>query len=371
MKKRICCCAFAFLLCSCSIVGKKEEPRPAVVSPEAAPEYKVEQVRLSDIESTVTVYFSYRQSGTKSYAFDEAGYLGKVYFKDGDQVFAGDLLASLEGYDDAKAEYDSYNEKKEELLKKLDSYTDQLNKEIRVYEIKHKYGFMSDEEFAENTGSWHDEYDEKIKELEDDIYILQLRIDRAKEMLEKGALYADRTGIVTSAKTVYSNSGRKRYWWDTSENEEERNDLTRSFNRIKGGEAVIKVSDSGSEAFIAETEYASKFKLGDSIELNVGSKTVSATVSEVEEGRVVLIPDYADTSVYVGMQVSYQLPLERKEGVNAISKSSIHAADGKYYVYVVGEDGFRQMRWVQTGVSNSMEIEITEGLKLGDIVIKR
>ena len=139
----------------------------------------------------------------------------------------------------------------------------------------------------------------------------------------------------------------------------------------KEDEEAGEASDSGSEAFIAETEYASKFKLGDSIELNVGSKTVSATVSEVEEGRVVLIPDYADTSVYVGMQVSYQLPLERKEGVNAISKSSIHAADGKYYVYVVGEDGFRQMRWVQTGVSNSMEIEITEGLKLGDIVIKR
>ena len=370
MKKRIFCCAFAFLLCSCSIVGKKEEPRPAVVSPEAAPEYKVEQVRLSDIESTVTVYFSYRQSGTKNYAFDEAGYLGKVYFKDGDQVFAGDLLASLEGYDDAKAEYDSYNEKKEELLKKLDSYTAGLDKEIRVYEIKHKYGFMTDEEYAEKTGSWHDEYDEKIKEIEDEIYILQLRIDRAQELLDKGALYADGTGIVTSAKTVYSNTGKKRNWWDTSESDEEK-DRARAYNHISGGEPIITVSDSGSEAFIAETEYASKFELGDSIELNVGSKTVSATVSEVEEGRVVLSPDYANTSVYVGMQVSYQLPLERKEGVNAISKSSIHAADGKYYVYVVGEDGFRQMRWVQTGVSNSMEIEITEGLKLGDIVIKR
>lgn len=371
MKKRIFCCAFAFLLCGCGMVMKKEEPRPAVVPPESSPEYKVEQVRIADIESSATVYFSYRKSGSREYSFDHEGYIGNVYFKSGDNVFAGDLLATMDGYDAAKTDLDKYLAEKENIEKQIETLSEKLDEEVREYEIKHKYGYMSDEEYTENTQKWHEEYDDRIKELQDDLTILQMRIDRSQQLVDNGALYAEASGIVTMSKTVYTESGRHKNWWEEQDEEDDPSLSFRRFNLVKAGETVITVSDSGSEAFFAETEYADKFIVGDEVILEVGGKSLKTGVTETVDNKVVLTPYYADTAVYSGMQISYQLPLEKKENVKVISNSSIHATDGKYYVYIIGDDGFRQMRWIETGVSDNKDTEVTDGLEIGDIVIKR
>ena len=63
--------------------------------------------------------------------------------------------------------------------------------------------------------------------------------------------------------------------------------------------------------------------------------------------------------------------LGRRENVLTLPSQTVHTADGKTYVYVEGEGGTREVRWIETGLHGDETVEITGGLEQGEKVILR
>ena len=49
--------------------------------------------------------------------------------------------------------------------------------------------------------------------------------------------------------------------------------------------------------------------------------------------------------------------------------SAVYHADGKPYVYVLDENDFRQIVWIETGLVGDEKVEILSGLNEGDKVV--
>ena len=61
----------------------------------------------------------------------------------------------------------------------------------------------------------------------------------------------------------------------------------------------------------------------------------------------------------------------RKENALYLPNECIRNAGDKNYVYVVTDEGLRDVVWVTTGLKGDGVTEIVEGLKEGDKVIRR
>jgi len=73
--------------------------------------------------------------------------------------------------------------------------------------------------------------------------------------------------------------------------------------------------------------------------------------------------------IYPGMQVTVTIPQQEAENVVVLKLDAISFDEtNQAFVYMMGEDGTVQPVEIQTGVSNGNYVEITSGLKDGDVV---
>ena len=63
--------------------------------------------------------------------------------------------------------------------------------------------------------------------------------------------------------------------------------------------------------------------------------------------------------------------LDSREGVLTVPARAVHRANDRFYVYVVGESGLREVRWVEPGLFGDESVEITKGLQQREKVILR
>ena len=66
---------------------------------------------------------------------------------------------------------------------------------------------------------------------------------------------------------------------------------------------------------------------------------------------------------------SMQVILAEKKQVLTLPTSAIHSADDKHYVYVVGENNMREVKWIEVGLAGKDKVEIVSGLVEGEKVI--
>jgi membrane fusion protein, macrolide-specific efflux system len=118
------------------------------------------------------------------------------------------------------------------------------------------------------------------------------------------------------------------------------------------------------------------FKPGMTVEVEydnvsyVGEVLSAAAGSSAGSSEKVLKVDVKDLpqGVKRGKSATIKLVLERSEDTLIIPKLAIRKYTGRTYVQIL-EDGIKKERDVVTGVESAIEIEITEGLKEGDLVI--
>lgn len=83
-----------------------------------------------------------------------------------------------------------------------------------------------------------------------------------------------------------------------------------------------------------------------------------------------VIMDGSDSvNIEVGTTGTMVVVTDSREQVLCVPSQAVHKADGKNYVYVLGQDNLRQVRWVETGLHGDTLVEITEGLQSGERVI--
>ena len=85
--------------------------------------------------------------------------------------------------------------------------------------------------------------------------------------------------------------------------------------------------------------------------------------------KVVNLADGA--GITVGSSGNVEMTVEKRENVLSIPSSAVKKADGKTYVYVLGKENIREVRWVETGFYGDNTVEIISGLSEGEKVILR
>lgn len=370
------CLAGALFLSGCALLPDEDEGRSiALVAQEETPQYTVEQVQYRDLQSTQLLYATYDYMGNEEYRFEVSGVLGSVCVRQGDRVEKGQLLACLDTYEDAKAQMEEYTEQTAQLESEQEQLRAQMELCTRRADILHRYGALTDSEYASEQNRIELEYGVRLREIEDALYIGGLRLDEAEKCMEESAIVAQRDGIVSYAvqKAVFSGESFWQYESIYGEEAQAQMELmNRRVNKVTPETTIVSVAELGTCAFACETDYTDYFQVDDHVKLTIGESTqYSVVVIAIEDGTVYFQLTEPDQSVSVGTTARYMLVLDGREHVLSVSTTSLHETDDGYYVYYVDEAGLRQMKTVEVGVIGNVYAEITGGLKEGDLVIKR
>ena len=79
--------------------------------------------------------------------------------------------------------------------------------------------------------------------------------------------------------------------------------------------------------------------------------------------------DMQDLTLAVGNTGMITLILDSRENVLRVPVYAVHTAAEKNYVYVEGDNGIREAKWVTVGLEGNDYAEIVEGLEEGDLII--
>ena len=210
-------------------------------------------------------------------------------------------------------------------------------------------------------------YDAKVESLKEDLQEEEEELETVEEQLEAfvafvgedGILYADGEGIVTE---VGYEAGDSLVNAGTVVAYAEPGNMTISVDVTQEDIVTMSVGDSVEIHFSA---YPDTVYEGTILSINTtATSRESATIS-----YEVVIGVEGDTgALYGGMTADVTFVTEEKEDVLYISRRAIVEQNDKTYVYVQTAMGGRELKEVQTGISNSTSIEIVSGLEEGDTV---
>ncbi len=161
--------------------------------------------------------------------------------------------------------------------------------------------------------------------------------------------------------------------------------VTESF--IKAGTVVTKgtplftVEDSKNiKVDVGISKYdIGKIETGQRAEIDIAGNTYSGRVTEIkriaennnsDKAKVTVSVkfDEPDERVYLGLEADVTIFTEEKQGALTIPAEGYYADDDGDYCYII-EDGKVKKQYITTGIESEDRIEVTMGLKEGDVVI--
>ena len=75
--------------------------------------------------------------------------------------------------------------------------------------------------------------------------------------------------------------------------------------------------------------------------------------------------------IEVGTVGSIVAVVDRRSQVLCVPAAAVHSAEGRDYVYVLGDDQMREVKWIETGLYGDSMVEVLSGLSEGERVILR
>ncbi len=364
-------------LAGCGLFPTEEETlAPPLVEPEEIT-YKTAEVTVGYIEDSIRKQAYFVPVVDKNHFFTtRAGRLKSINVKLGDTVKAGDVIAEFltDGIEkeieyqritvDSQVKSLNYIERKSEIeiaafkanLADLQNKYEEMIHNASVYTAKDIENVKKE---LENQKIALDklelDYSNSVEIKKNELMLAELKLTQLLQDLEECKLKAEVNGIVTYILNV---------------NEGDMIDMYRN---------IVTISDPNVLHLEYKGSNASDFRLGQEVTVTVGD------VSDV--GKVVLTPasvpyeeleKYRDTvqikmdklpdGIKHGDRAEIKLVREYSENAVIIPKRALKTFLGKDVVYVL-DDGIRLERYVQKGVQTTNEVEITEGLKAGEIVI--
>ncbi|MCR5507691.1 MAG: efflux RND transporter periplasmic adaptor subunit [Lachnospiraceae bacterium] len=122
-----------------------------------------------------------------------------------------------------------------------------------------------------------------------------------------------------------------------------------------------------------------KIAVGQKAEITIAGNIYPGTVSQIkriaEKGSsdkakvtVSVKFDEPDERVYIGLEADVKIFTDERQGALTIPAEAYYADDGGDYCYII-KDGVIAKQYITTGVESDDLIEVTMGLKEGDVVI--
>lgn len=359
IKRAGVCLAAVLLLCGCG--GKdSEDPMVIVEGEQAESAYELATAVVSDIELTQRVYCTYKQLKDQEVSFGISGRIvEEVYVQEGSSVKKGDLLAQLS---DGSLEQDiarlEYNIARNELLL---SYL-QLDQDYEISGLWLNYLYhsgqsRSDKERLEAAvENVQKNYRYRREDYNDALELDRIELEKLRRDMEQNRIYAGIDGMVYKIKENLEGS--------TS----------------RAGETVITLIDNSQCVFEMQApEYAHCFREGEGVSMRIASGSAIGeyellpwNMEEWGENQFFVISSGAEgANIEVGTMGTMTVVTDSRYQVLCVPVEAVHSADGRYYVYVIGQDDLREVKWVETGLFGNTLVEITGGLEEGERVIMR
>lgn len=321
--------------------------------------YGLTSVSVEDVVLTKQLVVTYTQEKDQEVSFNVGGRrVSKVYVNAGDQVRKGDLLVELatDGLQEQIDELEyrvSRNQKELEYLDSAQKFEEQSTYNSFVYnnpDIKEEdLKKLEDSEEAVSRN-----YRYKREDISDELEFDRARLTALKSQMSSARITSTMDGVVYRVT-------------DELEGSTSRKD-----------EVVMTIVDNKSGRFVMEEpDYASFFHEGELYNLKI---VYSSAVGDYEvtpldldswneEQYFEIVSGPENDGIDVGTTASIIIELDRRDMVMALPLGAIHYADEKPYVYVLDENNFRQVEWIETGLTGDDRVEIVSGLNSGDKVV--
>ena len=245
--------------------------------------------------------------------------LEKVNVAVGDHVKKGDILVAF---------------KSGEIQKKIEDYSGQISQNKLLAE--HYRAIMKIDDTQD--------YSSDIAQLDKDTEVAQLYLDEAKEKLSRYQITASEDGTITAMNNSL---------------------LAGVFE--PGSNLITEISGNGN--YEADRPEGYDFNVGDVYTATASDIEFELKVKEVDDKKLVFEP-VSDMSAVSDAQI-FSMEVTRPAIENAVyvQKDAVHEKDGRYFVYTLDENGYRQAVWISVGDQVGDYRIITEGLKSGDEVV--
>lgn len=359
MHRIICLGALTSLaLTGCASSSREEDTIVMVEQEEAPAEYSLAAASTGDVVRTQKLKCTYRQAGGQEVSFSLSGrQITAVHVEEGDSVVKGQLLAELSsGNLDERMQTLEYQIERNKLL--LEQARTNEDYEISAKWLQYIYqsGQSEDEREAlsEAIEGIQRNYRYTIEDCQDAIELDQLELTGLQEETAQSRVYAQQDGTVSYLKSGLEGATSAR------------------------DEVIMTIMDSSECMFETEDmEYAGYIREGDKVEMDITSGTGAGKYylvpwnMEQWDGKMMfaLTEEEQDAVMEVGTTGTLKLILEQREQVLKVPVQAVHQADGRAYVYILGENRMREVKWIETGLYGDDSVEVTAGLTEGEKVI--
>lgn len=359
-KKRMAALLLAFgLALMATACGQPEEEDKLIIAETDVEEevYSLAVVTLGNLIDTESIRCTYVQVNDEEISFSVSGKtVSAVYVQNGDEVKKGQLLAELVSAGVAEEIRSlEYTIARNQILyeQSLVDEEDELYGRWLRFQYQSRLTEADVEAWEADNEAIAQKYVYLREDYQDAIYIAQLRLEELNEEVAQGRIYAGMNGTVSYVAP----------------------DLLGS-TTVKG-ETVIKIIDGTECVFESESvEYAACFTEDTFADFLIVTDTGAVqcrlkpfNMDKWGDRLYFAVADDVDLNVSVGNAGTLKVITQYKEGVLTIPARAVHIADGKSYVYVVGDNNMREVKWIETGMYGDSMVEILSGLEEGEKVI--
>ncbi|MBQ8896863.1 MAG: efflux RND transporter periplasmic adaptor subunit [Clostridia bacterium] len=321
------------LVSGCALFPAEEEELPPPLVEAVVANYHTYNPERGTIENVVSGKANVSAVSSVNVAFQASGGLFmEAYFRQGDFVQAGDVLAETDNSDLAETL------KVAEMQAEID--------ELVYAEAKARYeaGNLSEVDW---------------KRAEKAIYLARRDINALREQFSTTQLIAPVSGRVTYVMSMTKGSPVSAG--------------VTMFTISDDSELIIRYSEKGFSEIPMDAEVDLSYEMKDGT-VQTFSATVVQTPDIVPEDSsdkhvVICKSDSIPKDIPIGARLDLTYVVERSEDTIFIRSSSIKTVGDRKYVYIL-KDGYRQERDIITGIESEYETEILDGLSETDLVIQ-
>lgn len=345
------------LFCGC---GNTEDADSVVMIEQEREEivYDLAVATIGDVEKTLSLRCDYEQEDEEDISFALSGKrINSVYVKEGEHVEKGQLLAELSGSNlEAEIERLEYQITRNKML--LEYSVVNENDQISNIWLNFMFGFDTSWEaqlrIRDNVAALQQTFEYTREDYQDAIALDEMQLKQMKQELKQSRVYAGMSGTVSWLRDGLEGS--------TSTKDEK----------------IMTIIDSSKCLFVTEKEeYVPYFEEGMEIQVNItsgaGAGSYKVTPYQMdnwgEKQTFKMTSDNSENIIEVGAMGTMKLVIDRKESVLNVPKGAVHEADGKTYVYVLGENNMREIKWIETGLYGDQAVEVVSGLTRGEKVV--
>ena len=323
--------------------------------------YQIEQAQHATIEKKTVATGKVQPRNEILIKPQMSGIIAELYKEAGDKVQAGDVIAKIKVIPDMVTLSSA-----ESRLTRAQLVFDQSERNYERDSILYKEDVISREEYEKIQLQFRNDREE-LKSAQDNLSLVRDGLTASTASSSNTLIRSTVSGTILDVPIKVGNS------------------VIQS-NNFNDGTTIASVADMGDMLFVGkidETEVG-KVKVGMPMEITIGAMQDEQLTADLEyvspkgteESGAILFEMKAAMNlppnlfVRAGYSANAEIILNKREDVLTIPESSLEFSGDTAFVYLVTKESPQefQRKPIQIGLSDGIKIEVTDGLKVNDII---